>query len=120
MRAAQIKSELSQRGIDFRDCFDKDSLADKLAQARAGLLGPTPVRPTRGAASGDFEFGAQTRIGEDDAASLEDAFKAAGWTGEPSGDPSKVDEARSPGLNRNFADVDQADFKKPYSPGRNK
>ena len=30
------------------------------------------------------------------------------------GDPSKVDTARSPGMRRNFADIDLADFKKPY------
>ena len=32
-------------------------------------------------------------------------------------DPSNVDTARSPGLNRDFTAVDQADFRKPYTPG---
>ena len=30
-------------------------------------------------------------------------------------DPSNVDTARSPGMNRDFTAVDQADFRKPYS-----
>ena len=38
MRASQIKAELIERRIDFTDCFDKESLADKLSQARAGLI----------------------------------------------------------------------------------
>ena len=122
MRAAQIKEELKERRIDFTDCFDKESLADKLVQARAGLISPmpAPAPPTapapRGAAKGGFEFGAESRQGEN--MSMEDAFKAAGWTGEESGkDPNRVDEGRSPGLNRNFGDVSQADFRKPYTGG---
>ena len=45
MRAAEIKAELKERQIDFSDCFDKESLADKLDKARAGLIGPTPPPP---------------------------------------------------------------------------
>mmetsp|Transcript_11170 Transcript_11170/g.24379 ORF Transcript_11170/g.24379 Transcript_11170/m.24379 type:complete len:245 (-) Transcript_11170:420-1154(-) len=116
MRAAQIKAELKERRIDFTDCFDKESLADKLIQARAGLIRPATVPTPRGAAKGAFEFGAESRQGEDDT-SLDDAFKAAGWTGEAPKDPSKVDEGRSPGLRRNFGDVPVSDFKKPYSSG---
>lgn len=120
MQAMYIKAELAERRIDFSDCFDKESLADKLVQARAGLISPMPLPPppppAPGAASGDYEFGRQSRQGEEDA-SMEDAFKAAGWTGGSSGDPSQVDTARSPGLNRNFRDIDQADFKKPYTRG---
>ena len=69
----------------------------------------------RGTAKGDFEFGAETRQGEEEQ-DLEDAFKAAGWTGEQSGS-TPVDTARSPGMNRNFGNVPQSDFKKPYSRG---
>ena len=114
MRVAQLKAELKERRIDIRDCFDKESLVDKLVQARAGLISAPPAPPPRGAARGDFEFGAETKQGEEDG-SMEDAFKAAGWTGEPAGDPSKTDQARSPGLNRNFGDIDSSDFRKPYS-----
>jgi len=117
MRAAQIKAELRERRIDFADCFDKESLADKLGQARAGLISPPTVPPPPGAAKGEFEFGVETRQGEDEKSMLEDAFKAAGWTGQGPGDPSKVDTARSPGMSRNFADVDVSDFRKPYSRG---
>jgi hypothetical protein len=35
MRVAEIKSELDLRGVDYSDCFDKESLAQKLVQARA-------------------------------------------------------------------------------------
>ena len=49
--------------------------------------------------------------------SMDDAFKAAGWTGEEPSDPSKVDTQRSPGLNRNFGDISTTDFKKPYRGG---
>ena len=116
MRASQIKAELRVRRIAFADCFDKESLVEKLRSARDGRISPPP--PPRGAARrGDFEFGAECRQGED-GASMEDAFKAAGWTGqEARKSPSKVDEARSPGLNRNFAEVDRNDFLKSYSPG---
>lgn len=35
MRVSELKSELSLRGVDFSDCFDKESLAKKLRDARA-------------------------------------------------------------------------------------
>jgi hypothetical protein len=35
MRVAEIKSELDLRGVDYTDCFEKESLAQKLVQARA-------------------------------------------------------------------------------------
>lgn len=35
MRVSEIKSELSMRGIDFSDCIDKESLVEKLQEARA-------------------------------------------------------------------------------------
>ena len=35
MRVAEIKSELDLRGIDYSDCFDKESLAQKLVKARS-------------------------------------------------------------------------------------
>ena len=124
MRVKQIKAELLERRIDFSDCFDKEGLEDKLVKARAGLISapppPSAPRPQsaptmRGTAKGDFEFGAETRQGEEEQ-DLEDAFKAAGWTGEQSGS-TPVDTARSPGMNRNFGNVPQSDFKKPYSRG---
>lgn len=117
MRASQIKAELKERRIEFGDCFDKESLVDKLVQARTGQIRPAPVPPPRGApAGGNFEYGAESRLGEEDA-SMEEAFRAAGWTGKEESDPSKVDEGRSPGMNRNFADMDIGDFKQPYSGG---
>ena len=113
MRAAQIRAELKERRIDFSDCYDKESLADKLVEARAGRIEGTPLPPPPGAAK-QTEFGAQSRQGE--AVDMEDVFKAAGWTGEPN-EPSPVDTARSPGMNRNFGEVTQADFKKPWTGG---
>ena len=111
-KASEIKAELKELGVDFSDCFDKEGLADKLVWARVSAA---PKPPPRGAASGDFEFGVETRQGED--MSMDDAFKAAGWTGEEPSDPSKVDTQRSPGLNRNFGDISTTDFKKPYRGG---
>ena len=89
----------------------------RLLDARSGKIQPIPpppAPPPKGAAKSGFEYGAETVQGSDDS-SLEDAFKAAGWTGEEAKDPNNVDTARSPGINRNFGDVPQSDFKKPYS-----
>ncbi len=35
MRVSEIRSELEMRGIDYFDCFDKESLAERLIEARA-------------------------------------------------------------------------------------
>ena len=35
MRVSEIKAELNLRGIDYTDCFDKESLAARLDEARA-------------------------------------------------------------------------------------
>ncbi|KAG7353834.1 hypothetical protein IV203_003189 [Nitzschia inconspicua] len=35
MRISEIKSELDMRGISYADCFDKESLAGRLVEARA-------------------------------------------------------------------------------------
>ena len=35
MRVSELKSELKLRKVDFSDCFDKESLAKKLRDARA-------------------------------------------------------------------------------------
>ena len=35
MRVSEIKAELNLRGIDYTDCFDKESLAQRLREARA-------------------------------------------------------------------------------------
>eukprot|EP00521_Asterionellopsis_glacialis_P000136 CAMPEP_0195252628 /NCGR_PEP_ID=MMETSP0706-20130129/3973_1 /TAXON_ID=33640 /ORGANISM="Asterionellopsis glacialis, Strain CCMP134" /LENGTH=214 /DNA_ID=CAMNT_0040304955 /DNA_START=54 /DNA_END=698 /DNA_ORIENTATION=+ len=35
MRVAEIKAELSMRGIKFDDCFDKESMCERLEEARA-------------------------------------------------------------------------------------
>ena len=118
MRVKEIKSELKEMRIKFSDCYDKESLVERLFGARAGTVKPMP---SPGAPKGaDFEFGAQFVQGDaSEAAAMEDAFRAAGWTGEEAGtDPSKVDETRSPGMNRYFADVAQKNFRKPYSGGR--
>ena len=135
MRVAEIKAELLERQIDFSDCFDKDGLADKLVKARAGLVQPRGVavapggggraipegaidgsiNTPAGAAKG-VEYGAETRLGEED---MDAAFKAAGWTGEQA-DSASVDTSRSPGMNRNFGSVSQSDFKKPYTRPRDR
>ena len=44
MRVSELKSELKLRGIDYSDCFDKESLARKLRDARAsGKSDPTII-----------------------------------------------------------------------------
>lgn len=35
MRISEIKAELDLRGVTYQDCFDKESLADRLVEARA-------------------------------------------------------------------------------------
>lgn len=35
MRVSEIKSELDMRGIKYQDCFDKESLVERLEEARA-------------------------------------------------------------------------------------
>jgi hypothetical protein len=35
MRVSEIKSELRMRGVKFDDCFDKESLVERLQEARA-------------------------------------------------------------------------------------
>lgn len=44
MRVAEIKSELDLRGVDYSDCFDKESLAQKLVQARARYVLQEEIR----------------------------------------------------------------------------
>jgi hypothetical protein len=113
MAPKAIKDELTERRVEFADCFDKESLADRLVKARMGLVSaaPPPPAPPSGPRP-DYQSGVESRPGEED--DLEDAFKAAGWTG--NAEPSPVDTRRSPGLNRNFMDVPTSDFKKPYNP----
>ena len=122
MRASQIREELKERRIGFGDCFDKEGLVERLAQARCGLVSPPPPAPApsmRGAAKGSFEFGTESRQGED--MDLEEAFRQAGWVpGQDKKDPNQVDTARSPGMARDFTQVDQSDFKKPFSGGGRK
>ena len=78
--------------------------------APPSLISPASPPHRRGQANNEkFEFGAETRVGDD--SSMDEAFKAAGWTGQGASDPSKVDTARSPGLSRNFGDIDVADFR---------
>ena len=68
---------------------------------------------------GSFEFGTESRQGED--MDLEEAFRQAGWVpGQDKKDPNQVDTARSPGMARDFTQVDQSDFKKPFSGGGRK
>jgi hypothetical protein len=38
MRVKEIKDELDSLNVSYKDCFDKDSLANKLRQARAGEI----------------------------------------------------------------------------------
>mmetsp|Transcript_9421 Transcript_9421/g.13148 ORF Transcript_9421/g.13148 Transcript_9421/m.13148 type:complete len:145 (-) Transcript_9421:194-628(-) len=35
MRVSEIKAELDLRGVDYTDCFDKESLSEKLQAARS-------------------------------------------------------------------------------------
>ncbi len=44
MRVAEIKSELDLRGVSYADCFDKESLAQRLVHARAsGTADPSII-----------------------------------------------------------------------------
>ncbi|VEU39656.1 unnamed protein product [Pseudo-nitzschia multistriata] len=39
MRVSELKAELGERGVDFSDCFDKESMVEKLASARVNGVG---------------------------------------------------------------------------------
>ena len=41
MRVSEIKAELQQRSVDFTDCFDKESLVQRLQEARASPNQPS-------------------------------------------------------------------------------
>lgn len=44
MRVTEIKSELSLRAVDHSDCFDKESLVQRLREARfAGKADPSII-----------------------------------------------------------------------------
>lgn len=44
MRVSEIKAELDIRGIDYTDCFDKESLATRLRSAReSGKANPSII-----------------------------------------------------------------------------
>ena len=44
MKVAEIKAELSMRKVDFSDCFDKESLVNKLQEARlSGKADPSII-----------------------------------------------------------------------------
>lgn len=119
MRVGEIKAELQEIGVGFADCFDKESLVDKLLKARANpppKRRPPPPRRRPAAAAPpprtNVEFGAESDMNSDIDM---DVFAQAGWTAESAKKGmSPVDHDRSPGLNRNFDDIPTDDFKKPY------
>jgi thioredoxin 1 len=62
MRLSEIKSELKERNIDFSDCFDKESMVLKLAEARANNIDnweeespPSPSSPNKAASDEAFD-----------------------------------------------------------------
>jgi len=128
MRIAEIKTELEQLRVGFGDCFDKESLVDKLVFARANPSPPPrppsrPQQPQQPRARRDnshlwekkVEFGAESSMNSDIDM---DVFAQAGWTGEEKRKGmSPVDQDRSPGLNRNFDDMSTDDFKQSYRRG---
>jgi len=42
LRIKEIREELHELGIDFSDCFDKESLVERLSDAREGKIQATP------------------------------------------------------------------------------
>ena len=45
LRVSEIKQELKDRGISFQDCFDKESLIQRLQEAREGKVQAAPKQP---------------------------------------------------------------------------
>jgi hypothetical protein len=115
MRVGEIKAELKELRVGFDDCFDKESLVEKLLWSRANPQPPPP--PPRAAPSPprsrlwDVEFGAESDMNSDIDM---DVFAQAGWSPDKKEEMSAVDQDRSPGLNRNFDQMGTDDFKKPY------
>lgn len=122
MRVAEIKAELKELRVGFADCFDKESLVDKLVWARNNPRPkpPPPAAPPRSQPPSQqrappnpsVDFGAESDMNSDIDM---DVFAAAGWDAEPKFEGTgPVDHDRSPGLNRNFDQIPTDDFKKPY------
>jgi hypothetical protein len=117
MRVGEIKAELKALRVGCADCFDKESLVEKLLSARANPPRPPPP-PKRAAPSppprrkqNTVEFGAESDMNSDIDM---DVFAQAGWSPEKKKGMGSVDQNRYPGLNRNFDELDTDDFKKPY------
>jgi thioredoxin 1 len=56
MRVKEIKAELKERSVSFTDCFDRESLAQRLLEARQGTAvvdAPSPKEPERTTSSDD-------------------------------------------------------------------
>jgi len=51
MRIKEIKNELNDKGISFKDCFDKDSLVERLIDARSGKVSRKETPNTAAAAA---------------------------------------------------------------------
>jgi hypothetical protein len=123
MRVGEIKAELKELRVGCTDCFDKESLVEKLLWARANPRPPPPPSsPPRAAPSppppprpkNAVDFGAESDMNSDIDM---DVFAQAGWSADSAkkkGGMGSVDQDRSPGLNRNFDQLGTDDFKKPY------
>jgi thioredoxin len=67
LRVSEIKAELQERQIDYTDCFDKESLLERLKQARASIVEPTETTV-------DFEATLQDDEYDDDEDDVEDEY----------------------------------------------
>ena len=75
MRIKAIKDELNSAGISFNDCFDKDSLVERLNDARSGKVTGTKSRNT---ASASEPTSAKTNEAKSRSASTFDKEAVAG------------------------------------------
>ena len=67
MRVSEIKAELDLRGISYTDCFDKESLADRLVEARAtGKANPEILDKFNRQKNEETFKGEKVELGDDD------------------------------------------------------
>mmetsp|Transcript_39082 Transcript_39082/g.72198 ORF Transcript_39082/g.72198 Transcript_39082/m.72198 type:complete len:215 (-) Transcript_39082:199-843(-) len=67
MRVSELKAELDLRGVDYTDCFDKESLAARLLQARAtGKANPAIIDEFNRKRTDESFSGRETDIEDED------------------------------------------------------
>ena len=76
LSVAEIKKELTENGVSFADCFDKESLLLRLTESRVKAANDTSNPPTRPTDGDDENENAPTTTTELDGASILEEIRA--------------------------------------------